>query len=106
VVPGRAARCQQARFILQQGLQFQFALGGGREDALRNLEEARTLYRQLATESQDSPVLAQEALMGAATAEEALIGTPLPDNAEGERGTLDHAIDDYQKLADTYPDRS
>lgn len=108
-MPGRAARFQEARFLLQQGLQYQFAefkTEEARQNALESLEEARRLYRQLATESQDVPLLAQEALMGAATAEEALIGVPQEKNAEESRGNLDQAIADYEKLASSYPDSS
>jgi len=101
-VPGRAARFQLARFLLQQGLQDQFSQVPSRENAIGSVEEARDLYRKLATECHDSPVLAQEAMMGAATAEEALIGVPQSDNAEESRGSLDQAIADYEKLASAY----
>ena len=103
-VPGRAARFQLARFLLQQGLKDQFAEVPSRDRAIESLEKARELYRKLATECQDAPVLAQEAMMGAATAEEALIAVPQTDDAEKFRGTLDQAIADYDKLAGTYPD--
>jgi len=103
-VPGRAAQFQKARFLLQQGPKDQFADVPSREKAIKSLEEARKLYRELAAQCQDSPVLAQEAMMGAATAEEALIAVPQAENSENFRGTLDQAIADYDKLAGTYPD--
>jgi hypothetical protein len=54
--------------------------------------------------SGDAPLLAQEAMMGAAKAEETLIGVPKEDNPSEFRGTLERAIELYQKLAETYPD--
>lgn len=102
-IPARMARFQMARLLLQQGLN---NLGSDqrRADALKNIEEARTIYLELAPLSSDAPLLAQEAMMGAAKAEEILIGVPKEDNPSEYRGSLERAIELYQKLADTYPD--
>ena len=50
------------------------------------------------------PLLAQEAMMGAAKAEESLCGSIQADNPNEPRGTLERAQDLYQKLADAQPE--
>src|SRR5437870_3034555 len=67
-IPGRTARFQEARLLLPQGLQM---LGTAeRANAVKDLVRARDLFNQLSTETRDDPLLRQEALLGAAKAEE------------------------------------
>ncbi len=91
----RTARFEEARYRLEHGVQ-----NLGNKDhyayAVENLKKARDLYEQLAPESGDTPVLVQEAMMGAAKAEEALAAT--------SEGNLDRAVELYEKLAKAYPD--
>lgn len=99
-LPGRTARFQQARLLLPKAMEDlgSSALAGA------NLKQARTLYRQLATECGDDALLTQEALMGAAKAEEALAGVAKEENTEEAAGSLDEALRLYRQLAGKYPD--
>jgi len=115
-VQARTARFQIARLKLQRGLN---SLGSEKPDpedsgdgktprtqrqaAIANIEEARNLYNELAPEASGFPLLVQEALMGAAKAEESLIGIPKADGS-GDRGTLERAKELYDKLAKEYSD--
>jgi uncharacterized protein HemX len=85
--PARVARLQEARALYQQGIQ---ELGYNADRARQKLEEAGTLYDQLAQECKDEPLLAQEALLGAARAAESC-------------GKLDKALELNQKLAAETP---
>jgi tetratricopeptide (TPR) repeat protein len=101
-LPGRTARFQEARLLLPQGLQM---LGtADRADALKRVVRARTLFGQLINETSDDPLLRQEALLGAAKAEEALIGVPNPDKADQSYGTVAKALELYNKAAEISPD--
>jgi hypothetical protein len=89
--PTRVARFQLARVYMRRGMEnFCSTAGDGRKDALENLSQAARLYGDLAKESKDSPVLAQEALLGVGKAKEAL-------------NELDDALAAYQDLAKRYP---
>ena len=114
-IPVRAARFELARWHLRHGLD---ALTGSvRSDALPHLKKSKELYGELVPQCIDVPLLAQEALMGMATAEEALAGvmeaSPAAENAEAadseqakeERpaGSLQKAIEYYRDLAGRYP---
>jgi hypothetical protein len=101
-IPGRTARFQEARLLLPQALQT--LATPGRAEAIKDLLRARELYTQLSTETGDNPLLQQESLMGAAKAEEALVGVSNPDKPETTYGSLDKALELYNKLAKTYPD--
>jgi hypothetical protein len=71
-VPGLVARFQEARVLQQSGLERLFSdVDSVREDAQKNLQEARELYEGLAKETSDRPLLRQEALMGVARCKEA-----------------------------------
>lgn len=94
----RAARFQKARLELEQGLRGLYTPERGR--AILALNDARRLFLELAPESVDQPLMVQEAVAGAARAEEALIGVPLPDKPGETVGTLDQAIKLYQKVAE------
>jgi tetratricopeptide (TPR) repeat protein len=84
---GRVARFQLARLNLQTGLR---ELGSARAAALENLRKAAQRYEELANETSDSPLLLQEALLGAGKANESL-------------GNVDKAKAFYQKLANDHP---
>jgi hypothetical protein len=92
-----------ARLMLKQGLD---TLGSDqrRAEAIDNIENAKTAYEEAIPQCSDAPLLAQEAMMGAAKAEESLMGIPKADSPGEMRGTLERALELYQKLADTYPD--
>ena len=102
-LPARTARFEVARIFLAEGVQ---NLGSfdQHESALDKLEKARTLYEELGNEARDMPLLAQEAMMGAAKAEESLCGSAQADSPTEPRGTLDRALELYQKLADAQPE--
>jgi hypothetical protein len=115
-IPGRAAQFQVARSSLQQGLQALAA--DDRNRALPLLKKARELYNTVAPSCVDMPMLAQEAMMGRATAEESLAAIPdtvdTGENAAAEKseqtkepkyaGTLDRAQEYYRELVNKYPD--
>lgn len=104
-IAGRAARYQLARMLLDHGLQDLYS--GSEKDRLTqaaNVEKARTLYRELAVETSDNPILAQEAMMGTAKAEEALAGVRKEGGTTETRGSLDEALKLYGQLASKYPD--
>lgn len=101
-LPGRTARFQRARLLLPLGLQnLPTEL---RDNAAKQLKEARTLYQELAGECKDEPLLRQEALLGAARAEESLAGVSRDDEPEKAVGNLDEALAMYKKAADANPD--
>jgi hypothetical protein len=85
----RVARFQLARVNLSWGLE-RLCSSLEREEALKKIKEAGQDYEQLAKESRQVPLLAQEALMGAAKARESL-------------GDLNGALDFYKQLTETYP---
>ena len=97
--PGRAASFDLARTGLEGAQAMLNSIQ--RSEAIKQLKEARDRYAKLATQCADSPLLAQEALMGVATANESLVGTDGPENVKED---LQQAISDYQKLATAYPD--
>lgn len=87
---GRAVRFQIARVLLSRGLG-RFASPTTRDDARNEVEEAGKQYAELADEAKDTPLLAQEALTGAAKARESL-------------GDLEGARTYYQRLVEKYKD--
>jgi hypothetical protein len=84
---GKLARFQQARRDLSDGLA---RLGVTRTDALASIKRAAETYGKLADECDDHPLLQQEALLGAAKANEAL-------------NEIDKARTLYKRLADKFP---
>jgi len=100
--PARVAEFEEARYSLLQGLE-NLASPEQHESAIKNLERARELYVALAPKSKDLPVLEQEAMMGAAQAEEALSVGKKGDGT-GMLGTLDKAAELYEKLATQFPE--
>ncbi len=105
-LPARVARFQRARLLLQEGLET-FA-SEKRAQAITKIQEAHKLYGQLARECTAAPLLDQEAMMGMAKAEEALIGLNKPSAdttaEEASTYTLDQARARYQQLAAKYPE--
>jgi hypothetical protein len=99
----RTARFQIARIQLEQGLN---TLGSEqrRAEALKNIEDARTLYSELIQDTNDAPLLRQEAMMGVAKAEESLIGIPKADAPNEMRGTLAQALKYYESLENATPE--
>ena len=85
---GRLARLEEARRSLHEGLR-QLGNAGTRKKALDELKEAAGLYEKLAEECADKPLLHQQALMGAAKANEG-------------RGEAEQARKYYQQLHDKY----
>jgi hypothetical protein len=101
-IPGRTARFQKARLELDDGLKNLYSTDRAR--AIQQLEDARKTFAELAGESANEPVLSEQAMLGAAKAEEALIGVPKEDNPAQTRGTLDRALELYGQLAKAHPD--
>jgi len=100
-IAGRTAEFELARSYLQNGTE---SFSSFRNDeAIKSLKEALRLYKELAPQCADAPLLAQEALMGIAKAKESLVGVPTEENHEEDYGTLDQALAAYQKLAEKYP---
>ncbi|MFN4259389.1 MAG: hypothetical protein ACK4RK_08815 [Gemmataceae bacterium] len=99
---GRTAKFQLARILMRQGLR---NLGAPlqRQQAIEDIEKARALYKELVPQCSDAPLLAQEALMGQAKAEEALIGIPKADNPNESRGSVEVALRLYEQLAAAQP---
>jgi len=87
----RVLRFDRARTLFRRGLEHLYS---DHDKAVADLTEARDLYGTLAAElssnDRDDPVLAQEALMNVAKANETL-------------GDVDEAWKGYQKLAAKYP---
>jgi hypothetical protein len=89
---GRMALLQYARLASRDGLERLYAvLPDDRAAAKKSLEQARDAYDKLAKECKDSPLLAQESLLGAAKARESL-------------GDFDGALKNYRELANNFKD--
>jgi hypothetical protein len=110
-IAARTAGFELARWKLQQGLGF--IATDDRARAVPLLEQARTLYGKLVAQCTTDPLLAQEAMMGRATAEESLAIQPAGGTAEGSAeeakgeehgGSLEKAREYYRELAKKYPD--
>jgi hypothetical protein len=97
-LPGRTARFAIARELFKQGQEHLTA--SERKGAAEPIKSARLLYEELAGQCADSPLLLQEALMGIAKADEALVGITTPDDPKKD---LEKALASYRRLADQYP---
>jgi|SoiMethySBSTD1v2_1073268.scaffolds.fasta_scaffold830490_1 hypothetical protein len=77
-----------------------------RLQAANSVDEARKYFLELTSEfkEKDDPALLQEAWIGAAEAEEALVGLPKPDNQAEFRGNVDKALEYYDKGTAILPD--
>jgi hypothetical protein len=94
---GRTARFQLARLDLGWNSEAFSPLHKG--ETIRQVNQARQLYRNLEAECGDSPLLAQEAMMGVAKADEWLIGITHPDDPEKD---LQTAVASYERLANQF----
>jgi hypothetical protein len=74
-----------------------------RAAAADELQSARDDYRGLIQENRSEPILAQEAMINVAKAEETLASVPKSGSETEMRGSLDHAIVLYQDLAKRFP---
>jgi hypothetical protein len=107
-MPGRSARFQVARTYLQDG-QNGIRSVLTRNDAAKYLYQARRLHKKLVKDCLDAPLLAQEAMMGVAQAEESLGSIPItavtdhPDADDPEVFSLQAALASYQELAKMFP---
>jgi hypothetical protein len=91
-IQARVLRFERARALFHSGLERLYA---EHDKAVEDLTKARDLYRDLANEPagarDNNPLLAQEAMMNVAKANECL-------------GELDEALSGYKKLADAFKD--
>jgi hypothetical protein len=94
-LPARASRFEIARVDLQSGMANLYS--SQRDSAVSQVKNARKLYGELVKECTGDPILAPQALIGAAKAEEALVGIPESD------ASLEKAIGYYQELVKNYP---
>jgi hypothetical protein len=101
-MPARVARFQEARYLLPLGLKN--LASPSRDEAVSNIKQAREIYLQLAKECTDTPVLQQEAYFGAASAEEALTGTPEKEGADKKAGNVATALSLYKKTYEVKKD--
>jgi hypothetical protein len=102
-IPARTARFVMARMLYQEAIR-DLPSSQHHDEAIAKLVQVRDLCESLANECRDIPVLSQEALMWTARAEEALIGSSNPANPREPAGTLDRAIEFYQKLGKLTPE--
>src|SRR5262245_27100477 len=100
-LPARASRFQIARINLQEGLASLYS--NQHDSAVAAVKNARRLYTDLIKECVSDPMLAPQALMGAAKAEEALVGIPQGDNPAKSEGSLDTALGYYRQITKDYP---
>jgi tetratricopeptide (TPR) repeat protein len=98
----RAARFQRARLLLEDGLAKLYSRDS--KEAINSVQQARKLFMGLSKECADDSVTASQAILGAAKAEEALVGIPDGDNVEESLGDFDKALQYYRDLVDKYPD--
>ncbi len=102
--PGRAARLQEARILLAQGLQeimTQAIDATERNKSVAKVEKSRELFLQLATEFPNDLTLRSLAYQGAYKAELSLVGIPKSEGSLTEdRGSVQKAVEylrDYAK---------
>jgi hypothetical protein len=96
---GRDAKIRLARIALgPEGLdKLGTSTPTDRKKAVESIQEGRTLYLSVAPDLKDDPVLAQEAWIGAARAEESLIGVPKAEGSNETLGNIDRVIEYYEK---------
>ena len=101
---GRIAKFHLSRFQLQDALtRLASTTNDEKLKAAEEIEKARDRYAELAKESTREPLLAQEAMMEVAKAEEVLAGVPTEKDLNVMRGSLDKALEGYDALAKKYP---
>ncbi len=100
-LPARASVFQIARLSLQEGLANLYS--SQHDLAIKQVINAKERFKDLSKECAGDPILAPEALMGAAKAEEALVGIPKGDDPAKSEGNLDTALGYYRKITQDYP---
>jgi hypothetical protein len=102
---GKAAKVRLARLALgPEGLEKLGTLDPTqRNAAVVSIEQARDLYAGVAPDLKENSVLQQEAWLGAAEAEEALLAVPT-EGSEQPRGTIEKVIDYLKKAKDVAGD--
>lgn len=77
-----------------------------RNRAAENIEQAKTYYLELTGElkEKEQASLVQEAWVGAAQAEESLVGLPKTEGGSDSRGDVNKAIEYYEKAGSIFPD--
>ena len=77
-----------------------------RNRAAENIENARAYYIELTGElkEKEHPALVQESWIGAAQAEEALVGLPKTEGGSDSRGDVNKAIEYYENAAKIFAD--
>jgi hypothetical protein len=101
-LPARAAWFQTARLLLEGGLASLYS--SEHNKARGDVTKARDQFEKLAKECIDDSTLASQALLGAAKAEEALVGVPDGDDPEQSVGNFDKVLHYYHQLTEKYPD--
>ena len=78
-----------------------------RKQAAASVEQARTYFLELAGElkEKDEPGMVQDAWLGAAQAESALVGLPTAEGKDDSRGSADKVIEYYEKAARIFADK-
>jgi predicted negative regulator of RcsB-dependent stress response len=102
---GKAAKLRLARLALgPDGLDQLGTLDGEqRKKAVVSIERARELYANVAPDLKDNSVLQQEAWLGAAEAEEALLAVPT-EGSEQPRGNIEKVIEYLKKAREVAGD--
>jgi hypothetical protein len=77
-----------------------------RTQAANAVGDARKYFLELTTElkEKEEPALVQEAWLGAAQAEEALVGLPGADGTTDSRGNVDKVVEYYERASAIFPD--
>jgi hypothetical protein len=105
---GSLFKLQLARhYLLDEGLpKLGTDVTDERNKAANAVAEARTYYLDLTGEfkEKEQQGLLQEAWLGAAQAEEALVGLPTAVGGTDSRGSADKVIEYYEKAASFFPD--
>jgi hypothetical protein len=95
---GHIAKAEFARMKLNDGLN-KLSSQFTRSEGIGDVVEARKAYTELITEARGDAPLVREAMLGAAQAEESLVGIPESDNPGQSRGSLDKALELYEQTA-------
>jgi hypothetical protein len=101
----RIARLHIARTLLgPEGIEALAArVPETRKKAVENVVKAQGMLEKLADEFKDDPVLRGQCLLGAARAEEALIGVSREGKPDEFYGSIDRLVERLQKLAEAAP---
>ncbi|QEL20986.1 hypothetical protein [Limnoglobus roseus] len=110
---GRAARVQEARVLMSQGisqLMLQAFEADARKKTIDNIDKAREQFTKLADDYKDDLTMRAQCLEGAAKAELALVGIPKDaakeTSPENSRGSVKKAAELYREYAKTVGDKT